>query len=268
MNIYPFPSTKVRPYVYFGYNPVTGEFYIGYREANTKPSHLDLFEYRTSSKIVQPFFDQMIWTILAEFENGDDAFDFEQRLIGENWNNSLLLNKQYRLPNGRKRFKSKKGCNKGKVPWNKGIPQTAEQREKNAISHRGQGKGIKKGPFTNEHKKKLSAAHRGISKGPMSTEHKTKIGLSNKGVSRHRSWTKEEKLTWGAARRGENNPMYGRQTSDETKRKQSLKAIGRKDSIETKEKKRNAQLLRQERIRQSKLQITSQSSLTYLLKSS
>lgn len=110
MNIY--PSTQVRPYVYFGYNPTTGEFYIGYREANNKPSHIDLFEYRTSSKTVEPMFDQMIWTILAEFDLGDDAYDFEQLSIYENWNNPLLLNDVCYY--GKARFKAKKGCNKGK----------------------------------------------------------------------------------------------------------------------------------------------------------
>ena len=49
-----YPSTRVKPYVYMGHNPVTGEFYIGYREANTKPSHIDLFDYRTSSNRVRP----------------------------------------------------------------------------------------------------------------------------------------------------------------------------------------------------------------------
>lgn len=106
------PSTKVRPYVYFGFNPVTEEFYIGYREANTEPSHIDLFEYRTSSKIVNPIFDQFIWTILAEFEIGDDAYDFEQLLIYENWNNPLLLNENCHYEG--KRFKSAEAKTKPK----------------------------------------------------------------------------------------------------------------------------------------------------------
>ena len=112
MNIY--PSTKVRPYVYFGYNPITGEFYIGYREANTKPSHIDLFEYRTSSKAVEPIFDQMVWTILAEFDLGNDAYDFEQLSIYENWDNPLLLNETCFYE--KKRFKRKKGGSS----WSKG----------------------------------------------------------------------------------------------------------------------------------------------------
>ena len=113
MNIY--PSTEVYPYVYIGVNKETGQFYIGYREKNTQPSHIDLYEYRTSSNIVSPIFDNLDWTIMAEFFNGNDAFDFEQKLIYENWGNPLLLNENVRLPNGNKRFKAKKGCGKGKT---------------------------------------------------------------------------------------------------------------------------------------------------------
>jgi hypothetical protein len=110
------PSTKVRPYVYNGINPITGEFYIGYREINTKPSHIDILEYRTSSKVVEPIFDMMTWQVLAEFETGKDAYDFEQLSIYENWDNPLLLNERCYFQ--KERFKSKKGS----VPWNKGKP--------------------------------------------------------------------------------------------------------------------------------------------------
>lgn len=150
MNIY--PSTKVRPYVYFGYNPLTGEFYIGYREANTQPSHIDLFEYRTSSDIVIPIFDQMIWTILAEFEIGNDAYDFEQQLIYENWNNPLLLNEVCYY--NKKRFKNRQ-------PWNKGIKMAIEQTknmkkpktEKHKLSMR-----KPKGPHSQSRKDNISSA--------------------------------------------------------------------------------------------------------------
>ena len=101
MNIY--PSTTVRPYVYMGIDLITREFYIGYREANTKPSHIDLFEYRTSSDPIKLRFDQMIWSILAEFEIGNDAYDFEQLSIFENWDNPLLLNQHCSY--GHDRFK-------------------------------------------------------------------------------------------------------------------------------------------------------------------
>jgi len=122
MNIY--PSTKVRPYVYIGIHKETGQIYVGYREKNVrlnKPSHIDLFEYRTSSAIVQPIFDQFDWLIAAEFEIGDDAYDFEQFSIYENWDNPLLLNESCFYD--KKRFKCKKGNihSKGNGGANKGI---------------------------------------------------------------------------------------------------------------------------------------------------
>ena len=86
MNIY----SKVLPYVYRLDNPVTGEFYIGYREANTEPSHIDFPKYKTSAPKVKEAFDQFEWHIVAEFFDGNDAFDFEQQLIHENWSNKSL----------------------------------------------------------------------------------------------------------------------------------------------------------------------------------
>jgi hypothetical protein len=105
MNIY--PSNKPMPYVYIVTHKITGKFYIGYRESNTIPSHIDLPKYKTSSKIVKPAFDQYQWKIIAEFFNGNDAYDFEQQLIFEHWDHPLIINRNVRFQC--KRFKSKKG---------------------------------------------------------------------------------------------------------------------------------------------------------------
>lgn len=121
-----YTSTKVMPYVYLGIHKITKEFYIGYREANTIPSHLDLFKYRTSSTIVEPNFNEYDWYIVAEFYNGDDAYDFEQQLIYENWRDPLLLNEQYRLRHGKKRFKNNVGL-KGELHPFFGKKRPAEQ---------------------------------------------------------------------------------------------------------------------------------------------
>ena len=134
MNIY--PSTQAKPYVYICTHRGTQNFYIGYREYNValgKPSTTDLPTYRTSSKHVRSNFDQFDWQIIAEFNNGEDAYLFEQQLIQQHWGNPLLLNEQYRIPNGKSSFKSKKGTlvgrknpavslsNKKRTPWNKGL---------------------------------------------------------------------------------------------------------------------------------------------------
>jgi hypothetical protein len=91
---------------------ITGEFYIGYRHANKLQSHLDLVEYKTSSKLVKPRFCEFDWLIIAEFFSPEDAYDFEQLLIYENWKNALLLNKSCYY--GGKRFMG--GQNKGVSP--------------------------------------------------------------------------------------------------------------------------------------------------------
>jgi hypothetical protein len=133
-----YTSEQVRPYVYMGIHKITGEIYVGYREANTLPSHLDLYQYRTSSKVVKPNFDEYDWFIIAEFSNGNDAYDFEQSLILEHWENSLLLN-GYCHKQG-KRFKRNF--------------QTEETKRK--ISEKAKGRTL-----TAEHKQKVSAGGKG-----------------------------------------------------------------------------------------------------------
>ncbi|HET8688305.1 MAG TPA: hypothetical protein VFM18_16980 [Methanosarcina sp.] len=151
MNIY--PSTKARPYVYMGIHKITKEIYIGYREKNVlvdRPSHIDLFEYRTSSKIVKPDFDNYNWHIIAEFFNGNDAYDFEQQLIFENWNNPLLLNKQYRLSNGVKRFKTS----------GEHSEETKQKMRKPKRCSNRKGK-----PLSKQHKESISTSKKGKSNG-------------------------------------------------------------------------------------------------------
>src|ERR1035441_5606494 len=104
----------IKAYVYKLTHKITGQFYFGYREENirfNRPAILDLgIKYKTSSKIIAEIgFDNFNYEILYEYEDGNDAFDHEQRLIFEHWGNPLLLNENVRLANGEKRFKAKKG---------------------------------------------------------------------------------------------------------------------------------------------------------------
>ncbi len=98
---------KAKSYVYKGEHKHSKEFYIGYREKNVDPGLIDLKKYRTSSKKVEPIFDEFEWAVLAEFDNGNDAYDYEQKQIYENWNNPLLLNENCHY--GKKRFKNEGG---------------------------------------------------------------------------------------------------------------------------------------------------------------
>ena len=188
MTIY--TSDKAVPYVYVCTHKETDQFYIGYREKNVKsntPSHLDLPEYKTSSKIVNPDFSNYTWTIVAEFFDPSHAYIFEQQLICDNWGNPLLLNGYYRLgkikqfrnsgPNGRKgkptgkqqNPSSKPSWNKGGTSWNKGIPTSDATKEKQSAALVGvpsKTKGIKRDPCSDETKQKMRDAKKGIPTGP------------------------------------------------------------------------------------------------------
>jgi hypothetical protein len=91
-------SDRAMPYVYKLVHKTTGQFYIGsrYAESLHLPSHLDLPQYKTSSKVIRDIgFDNFDWQIIAEFFDGDDAWDYEQELIAENFNDPLILNARH-----------------------------------------------------------------------------------------------------------------------------------------------------------------------------
>jgi len=143
-----------------GVHKITGEFYIGYREANIMPSCIDLHEYRTSSKAVNPNFDNYDWSIVAEFNTGEDAYDFEQQLIFENWNNPLLINESCHY--GKARFKSD----------NAGKPKSELHKEKLKIARR------LRLPHSEETKRKISIGNSGKS---VSEESRKRIANAKKG---------------------------------------------------------------------------------------
>ena len=174
--MYIYTSSQAKPYVYICVHNVTSKFYIGYREKNVKlnlTSNVDFPLYRTSSKTVRPNFNEYDWYIVAEFNTSEDAYDFEQQLIFENWDNPLLINSNCHY--NKRRFKSVVGSNKGKIAWNKGVAQTDAQRAVNSLSHAGQGKGIKKGPFNVTHKHNLSIARKKVIRPLHSEETKEKM---------------------------------------------------------------------------------------------
>ncbi len=87
---------KVLPYVYKLTHKITNQYYFGYREANALPANEDLGKvYFSSGQITQEMFGEFATEILAEFSNGDEAYDFEQRLIKKHRKDPLLLNKRY-----------------------------------------------------------------------------------------------------------------------------------------------------------------------------
>jgi len=161
--MYIYKSTQLRPYVYICIHKETGQFYIGYREDNVRlnrTSDIDFPRYRSSSKVVKPSFQDYDWYIVAECSTGIDAYDIEQQMIFENWDNSLLINKSCQYGN-KKRFKS---SNKGRkqsaahiakltaIRQNRVLPADFGQRVSEALKGK---------PKTEQHKKNAGAGNKG-----------------------------------------------------------------------------------------------------------
>lgn len=173
MTIY--QSEKALPYVYMGIHKETGQFYIGSRTSKKikLPPEQDLIKYRTSSKIVKPIFDQFDWYIIAMFFDPIDCYNFEQELIHNNLDNSLLINMSCYYEY--KSFFSRSG-------------QIVSNDTKLKMSVAKLGK-----KFTEEHKNKIKIANTGRiipqhildarkqSRQPMSDEAKNKIRMFNLG---------------------------------------------------------------------------------------
>lgn len=148
----------ILPYVYKLTNKTTGEFYFGYRSKNVTlglSSGQDLgYSYFTSSKHIKPIFNQFNYEIIAEFYSANDAYDFEQELIKDNFSSTLCLNGHYQKSNEKGRWKNSghteetkrkmKGRTrtdefkqhrsvimKGSIPWNKGLTKDTDSRMAN-----------------------------------------------------------------------------------------------------------------------------------------
>jgi len=87
----------ILPYVYKLTHKSTSQFYIGYRSANKVYPELDIgFKYFSSSKLVKALgFENFDIEVIAVFFKSDDALEFEQGLIKENFDNPLKLNLKY-----------------------------------------------------------------------------------------------------------------------------------------------------------------------------
>jgi hypothetical protein len=84
------------PYVYRVTHKFTKQFYIGMRSSNKVVAEKDLgIHYFTSSKTIKNNFQNYDIQIIAYFQDWESAFLFENKLIEENWNDPLLLNKHY-----------------------------------------------------------------------------------------------------------------------------------------------------------------------------
>ncbi len=111
---------------------------------------------------------------------------------------------------------------KGKPTWNKGKTLSEEHKRKDSKSLKGR-------IITEDHRNKISEALKGKKK---SEEHKKKLKIPKTEEQRQKiSEALKGKLV------GENNPFYGKNHTEESKKMNSEKHTGKKDSEETKQKK-------------------------------
>lgn len=213
------------PYVYLLTHKETGEFYIGYREANKVSATEDLPKYQSSSKIVERLgFDNFNWEILGEFSSGEEAFDYEQELIKDHIEDVLCLNQHY--------FKG------GEIRMRL-IEHTEESRQKIIEARKNQK------PFGEETRRKMSEAKKGKPGNKMSKEHSERLKeLSRQPKSEETKRKIAETLT------GRTNRPF----TDEEKQKMSDAKKGKKFSEEHKAKLSAAAKARCERKRLQKLE--------------
>jgi hypothetical protein len=179
-----YPSTKVLSYVYEGTHKVTGQKYQGSRMRNIKlnrPSHIDLYIYRTSAPEIKAKFHEFDWIIVAEFFEPKDSWLHEQLLIWEQWQISKeqslnkvcfhlkkafnTIGKSHSEETIAKRAKSMIGKNKGKIhseetkaKWSAaklGKKQTIEHITKRSATQKGKIRGPRK-PNTSDHNFKIA----------------------------------------------------------------------------------------------------------------
>lgn len=183
----------MKPYVYKATHKTLGLFYIGYRCSNTVDAKDDLaIVYFSSSNTVREDVEMYHFEILCEFDSPLEAYDYEQRLIFENWDNKLCLNRS---------------CFYGKARFRP--PEIMSEDHKNKISSSMKGK-----KFSDDHRKKLSEAKKGR---VLSESTKSKMSSSHKGHS-----------TSNETRKKISEKLKGRPLSEEHKRKLSQAAKNRK----------------------------------------
>jgi hypothetical protein len=84
-------------YVYKCTHKIDKTFYIGSRWKNENTPELDIgHSYFTSSKVINKNnISEYDIEILKEFSEADDAWKYEQKLIEENFDDELILNRHY-----------------------------------------------------------------------------------------------------------------------------------------------------------------------------
>jgi hypothetical protein len=170
----------MKPYTYLIKHRPTGKVYYGVRSANRVKPADDLWKhYFTSSPKIQQLIE----------ETGKDSFDVEVRRMFETKEQAVLW--ETRVLRKCKVLEDDRWINQNVAGY---IVPTEESRKKISDYHKDK-------PKSDEHKQKLSAAQKG----------KPKVNSKNK--------TPEYRELMSKLKSGENNAMYGKHHSEETKAK-------------------------------------------------
>jgi len=201
-----------------------GKSYYGYRAANKTSPEDDLWQhYFTSSKVIQELReqysdDEFIATVDKTFATAEEAFEYETKFLTENdcVKSDDWLNRQC-FP----MFNDNKGR---KMP-----ERSEEHRRKLSEAHKGK-------KLSEEHRRKLSEAHKGKK---LSEEHKRKVSEAQKG----REFSEETRRKISEANKGKKLP----ERSEEHRRKLSEAAKGNKNRLGMKHTEESKKKMRESR---------------------
>ena len=205
-------------YTYYIRNKITNQFYYGSRYKNIQlkrtPQEDLWIYYFTSSKNVKKLIkeygeDSFEFSILMEDTDYDKCYFYEQELISIWLGNSGCLNRYCRKTNRFIRSSETSAetraklsaANKGRTPPNKG-------------------KTNKRGPMSEEQKKKISDSKKGK---PVSAEHRAKISKTLKGIPKSEA-TRAKMQGRISPMKGKESPLRGVSPSNDAKRKMSESA--------------------------------------------
>lgn len=170
----------MKPYTYLIRHRPTGKVYYGYRSANRVDPEQDLWkQYFTSSPRVQQLIE----------ETGVDSFDTEIRQVFET--KEQASDWETRVLRRCKVLHDDRWINQNIAGY---IVPTEESRKKISDYHKDK-------PKTDEHKQNLSISQKG----------KPKVNSKNQ--------TPEYRALMSTLKSGKNNPRYGKEVSEETRRK-------------------------------------------------
>ncbi len=122
-----------------------------------------------------------------------------------------------------------KESKKGQIPWNKGIPQSEETKQKNREFNIGR-------KHSKETLQKMSKSHSGSNNSFFGKNHTEEAKIKNRDAHLGKIYSDEIKAKLSEMRKGDKNSFFGKKHTEETKKKNREAHLGKKTSEKTKEK--------------------------------